>query len=222
MAQYMLGEEDSARVALQKAVEAGTDFAGKEEARARLAVLAIDPRNADASKRAELDNYLRQQPTDPGALARLAQLQQRDGKPDQAINTYERIIATDPVYAPGTRELAILYGERPGETAKAYDFAQKARQAYPGDAEVAMTLGILSYRRDLYLRAVELLTEASAKRKDNAELLYYLGQARYQPKQWNECKATLEKAIGLRLPANLAGEATRALAECIENVPQQP
>jgi len=126
--QYMLGQEDSARVALQKAVETNTDFPDSEEARARLALLAIDPRYADASKRAELDNYLRRQPNDPGALARRAQLHQLDGKPDQAIQTYEKIIATDPFHAPTARELAILYAERPADAAKAYDFAQKARQ----------------------------------------------------------------------------------------------
>jgi len=67
---------------------------------------------------------------------------------------------------------------------------------------------------------VELLTEASATRKDDADLLYYLGEAHHQLKQWNECKATLERAVSLRLPASLAGEANRALAECTDNMPQ--
>jgi uncharacterized protein HemY len=54
------------------------------------------------------------------------------------------------------------------------------RSVEPDDAEVAKTLGILSYRRDLYPRSVELLTEASGKRRDDAEALYYLGEAHYQ------------------------------------------
>src|SRR5262249_42640514 len=46
MAHYMLGEEEPARIALQKAADASADFPGKDEARQRLALLAIDPRAA--------------------------------------------------------------------------------------------------------------------------------------------------------------------------------
>jgi len=60
---------------------------------------------------------------------------------------------------------------------------------------------------------VELLTEASAKRKDDSEVLYYLGEARYQLKQ--------EQAMNLRLPANLTRDASRVLAECTDNISQR-
>jgi tetratricopeptide (TPR) repeat protein len=219
MAQYMLGQEGPARAALQKAVEASGNFPAKEEARARLALLAIDPATADAGARANVENYLRQNPNDPAALARLAALQQRDGKPEEAIKTYEKIIAGDPLYAPATRQLALLYAERPQDVGKAYDLASKARQAYPDDEEVARTLGILSYRRNLYPQAVELLKQSSGKRKDDAEALYYLGEAHYQLKQWSECKAALERTASLRLPASLADAAKRTLGECTDNIP---
>ena len=205
---------------LQKAAGADADFRGKDESQARLSVLAIDPSTADAGTRAALDNYLRREPNDPAALARVAQLQLRDGKPDQAIKTYERIIADNPLYAPATRQLAILSAEGATDAAKAYDVAQKARQTYPNDPEVAKALGILSYRREIYPRSVDLLTEASAKRKDDPELLYYLGAAHYQLKQWNACKVALEHAVSLSLSAKLADEAKRALAECTDNSPQ--
>ncbi len=45
MAHYMMGEEDPARVALQAAVAASKDFPGKEEARRRLAMLALEREN---------------------------------------------------------------------------------------------------------------------------------------------------------------------------------
>src|SRR5262249_44476345 len=51
MTQYMVGQDQPARAALQKAVDAPTDFPGKDEARARLAILAIDPSTADSSAR---------------------------------------------------------------------------------------------------------------------------------------------------------------------------
>jgi len=128
---------------LQKAAGADADFRGKDESQARLSVLAIDPSTADAGTRAALDNYLRREPNDPAALARVAQLQLRDGKPDQAIKTYERIIADNPLYAPATRQLAILSAEGATDAAKAYDVAQKARQTYPNDPEVAKALEVV-------------------------------------------------------------------------------
>ena len=48
MAHYMMGEEGPARLALQKAVDATADFPGKDEARQRLILLAIDRRSRNS------------------------------------------------------------------------------------------------------------------------------------------------------------------------------
>ena len=72
MAQYMLGQEEPARIALQKATGATIDFPGKDEARRRLAVLAIPMEAANPANRAELDKFVGEMPNDPGVLFRLA------------------------------------------------------------------------------------------------------------------------------------------------------
>jgi hypothetical protein len=76
-------EEGPARLALQKAVDATVDFPGKDEARERVALLAINVGTANTGVRTELEHYLRKWPNDPAALMRLAQIQQRDGAVDQ-------------------------------------------------------------------------------------------------------------------------------------------
>ena len=172
-----------------------------------------------AAVRTELENYLREQPNDPAALTRLAEIQQRDGAVDQAVKTYEKLIADDPHYAPATRRLALLYGQLSTDSAKAYELVTKARQAYPDDPDIAKTLGILNYRRGYYPQAVELLKQATAKRKDDPELLYYLGEAHRQLKQWDECKEVLQRALTLNLSPGLADDARRALADCSEPPP---
>ena len=105
------------------------------------------------------------------------------------------------------------------DTTKPYDLALRAIEAYPGDAELTKVLGIFNYRRKLYPRSLQLLTEAFTKRKDDPELLYYLGETHYQLRDWSRCKATLEQAVSLNLPAGLAEEATRTLAQCSDNIP---
>jgi len=141
-------------------------------------------------------------------------LQERDGKLDQAIKTYEKVLAEEPLYVPAMRQLAVLQAERSTDVAKAYDLALKAREAYPDDAEVTKALGILSYRRELYSRSLELLKQAEVSRADDPELFYYFGAVYHQLKQWNECKQALERAWRLKLPPKLAREARQVLAEC--------
>jgi tetratricopeptide (TPR) repeat protein len=219
MAHYMLGEEEPARLALQKAVDANAEFAGKDEARQRLALLAINVETAKAGVRTELEKYLRERPNDPAALVRLAEIQERDGAVDQAVKTYEKVVADNPLYAPAARQLALLYGQLSTDSSKAYELVTKARQAYPDDPDIAKTLGILNYRRGYNPQAAELLKEAAIKRKDDPELLYYLGEVHHQLKQWDECKTALTRALTLNLSPGLADDAKRALADCSEPAP---
>jgi tetratricopeptide (TPR) repeat protein len=220
MAHYMLGDEEPASIALKKAADASADFPGKDDARKRLSLLAIGIGAADPAVRTALQNYLQDQPNDPAALMRLAALQERDGAVDEAIKTYDKALAADPVYAPATRQLALLYARRSSDDPKAYELTTKARQAYPDDPDIAKALGILNYRRGLYPQAAELLKLAAAKRKDDPELLYYLGTAYQQLNQWNECKDALQRSLDLHLSPALATEAQRSLATCSDTSPQ--
>jgi tetratricopeptide (TPR) repeat protein len=221
MNQYMLGDEASAQLALQKAADAGTDFPEKDEARQRLALLAVDAAKPDAAARTELEKFLRDKPNDPAAMVRLAQMQVRDGSREQAIKTYEKVVADSPFYAPAARQLVLLYGQRLTNDPQAYELAQKARQSYPDDADIAKALGILTYQRELYSRSAELLKEAAAKRKDDPELLYYLGSAHQQLKQWSDCKETLGRALSLNLSSGVADKAKQALTDCSEALSPQ-
>ena len=123
-------------------------------------------------------------------------------------------------HLPATRQLALLYGRLSTDSPKAFELVSKARQAYPDDPDIAKTLGILNYRRAYYAPSLELLKEAAAKRKNDPELLYYLGETYHQLKQYAECKGALDRALTLNLSPGLADDAKHALAECSETNPQ--
>jgi len=220
MTYYMLGEEGPARAALEKAVDAPADFPAKVQARQRLTLLTTPAGTANATARTELENYLRESPNDPVALTRLAEVQQREGAVDQAVKTYEKIITDNPSYAPAMRQLALLYGQLSTDSPKAYELVTKAHETFPDDGAITKTLGILSYRRGFYPQSVELLKEAAAKQKDDAEVLYYLGEVHRQLKEYAECKGELERALTLNLSPGLANDAKSALEECSESSPQ--
>jgi tetratricopeptide (TPR) repeat protein len=220
MVDYMLGNEDAARTALQKATQTSADYPQKEDARQRLAILTMDTQNPTDESRAQLETYLRQQPNDPAALTRLAQLRLHDGATDQAIAAYQKAIDADSSFAPAVRELAILYSQRPADQSKAYDLATKARQTFPNDAELAKTLGILNAQRGLYPQSIELLNQAAAAHSEDADVQFYLGRAYQEMKRWDQCKAALERAIALHLSPKLGDDAQARLANCTEMAAQ--
>lgn len=213
---YMLGEEGPAGIALQMAAEAAKDFPGKDQARRRLSLLAIDVNAASPAARSKLEVQLREMPDDPVALVRLAELQKRDGAVDQAVNTFEKVVDDYPQLAAASRELALLYGQRSPNDRKAHDVLTNALQAYPDDPELTKTLGILSYRRGTYPQSIDLLRKASAKLEGDSVLLYYLGMAHYRLKQYAETKIALQRALSFNLSGKLADEASRTLADCCQ------
>jgi tetratricopeptide (TPR) repeat protein len=212
---YMLGKEGPAGIALQKAVESAKDFPGKDEARRRLSLLTIDVITASPAARSELEIRLRETPNDPVALVRLAELQQRNGALDQAVNTYEKVVDNYPQVAAATRQLVLLYGQHSTNNQKAYDLLTSAHLAYPDDPELTKTLGVISYRRGRYSQSINLLRKVSTL-GDDADLLYYLGMSHYRLKQYPETKIALQHALSANLSGKLADEARRTLADCCE------
>ena len=216
MAQYMMGDEAAAKTGLQKAVQLPSAFPQKDEAQQRLAVLTVDAKTSSGDVRAALDAYLQQQPRDPVALTRLARLQMRDGSADQAIATYQKVIDANPLFAPALRDLALAYLARGSDDSKAFDIAAKARQAYPEDAEIAKTFGILNFKRGLFPQSAELLNQAAGSRRNDADIQLYLGKSYQQLKRWDDCKSALERALAIDLPAATRTDAQTQLTTCTE------
>jgi uncharacterized protein HemY len=71
----------------------------------------------------------------------------------------------------------------------------------------------MAYRHANYSAAAQYLKQSLQTRKDDGELLYYLGMAQYQLKAKAESKAALQHALALNLDPKLASEAKRVLAE---------
>lgn len=216
MAQYMMGDEAAARAGIEKAMQRPSPLPQKEEAQQRLSILTMDANNASGEARAALDAYLKKQPRDPVALTRLARVQTRDGLADQAIATYQKVVDTSPEYAPAIRDLALANFVRGSDDSRAFDIATKARQAYPEDAELAKTLGILNFKRGVFARSVELLNQAAESRRNDADVQLYLGKSYQQLKKWDGCKSALDRALAIGLPPATKSDAQTQLAACTE------
>jgi tetratricopeptide (TPR) repeat protein len=208
---YSVGRASDAEKTMQNAAP-GLTAARLDDAKQFLAMVAAakTPNAAAATEAAQIlstnANYV------PALMASAVQAE-KQGKPDDAKNFYEKALARFPAFMPAARNLVILYAQHPGDDQRAYDLGVKARAAYPDDADLARSLGLLAYRRGDYVRASQLLQESSQKYGQDGEVLYYLGMAHYQLKQKSESKAELQRALSLNLESKLAEDARKTLAE---------
>ena len=195
MTHYMLGEEQPARLALERAVRDAADFPGKEEGRARLATLAISVKTADASVQAALEKRLRSVPNDPIALSRLAAIQERDGAFGQAAKTIETALRGNPQNAALLITLAQLYAERLNDAPKALRIAREAHSLASDDPAASSLLGRLVFQAGDYPWAASLLEEASRKLPRDFDVLYDLAWARYSLGRVAEAQDAMRNAL---------------------------
>ncbi len=111
MTHYMMGEEESARLALQHALQLQKEFPGSDEARQHLAVLAINAGTTTAADRATLEKALADQKDDSIALSRLAAMDERSGSIDKAIADYQTALQANPANVTVLMNLTRLYAE---------------------------------------------------------------------------------------------------------------
>jgi tetratricopeptide (TPR) repeat protein len=192
MTSYMMGQEESARTALQHALDLDKNLAKKDEARSCLDLLALDADNAGA--RPLLEKALAKRPDDPVALVRLAGVLEKEGQADPAIKAYQSALNASPSNAKATVGLAELYFARK-DTAKALELAKTARKLAPDDPEVAQTLGRLEYRLGEYQWAASLLQEATRKKTDSSELFFDEALALYSIGNVSDAESALNSAL---------------------------
>ena len=211
---YGLGQLPSAETALQNALKGAAPFDQPDEAKRLLSMLVAyrDPaqRQAVAS---QLEAIIKADPHYIPALMVNELLQQEKGNFQEARKTLDQVLSLNPLFVPATRDLAILCFDRFPDDSRTSDLATKARASFPDDPNLAKVLGVMAYRHANYSAAAQYLKQSLQTRKDDGELLYYLGMAQYQLKAKAESKAALQQALALNVQAKLADEARRVLAE---------
>ena len=144
-----------------------------------------------------------------------ATLQNRQGKSAHAVETYGEILRQFPDFAPSQKCLATLYmqdQQDPAAANKAYELAMKARATLPTDPVLARMLGELTYQKNEYDYALQLLQESSKTSPLDATGLYYLGMSHFHMQQNAQSRVALERSLATGLPEPLAAEAKRVLA----------
>jgi tetratricopeptide (TPR) repeat protein len=211
---YSLGKVSEARQTMQRVLNAAPDSSNSSDAKLFLAMTALDQEGAAlASAESEVEQALKTDPKYvPAQMAHAGILAQRgESKPAAAI--YSEVLRRFPNFAPAQKRLASLYLEIPEKREEAYKLAVKAREALPDDPELAQILAELSYQRNEFAYAVQLLRQSAKKKPLDAKQLYYLGMSHLKAKDKIQSREALDQALAAGLKDPLAADARRAIKQ---------
>ena len=181
---------DKSEVALQKAIEADANLSTAYYLLASV---------YSASKKQEkaitqLEALIAKNSKEERAMVLLGLIYTERKEVAKAQRLYEALLAINPFFVPALNNIAVLYSEQPGQLAKAYEMAQKARNAAPEDPYVADTLGWILFQQRRYTDAFPLIRQ-SVLRLRGAEGYYHLGMVYYMLGQEPEARTSFQAAL---------------------------
>jgi tetratricopeptide (TPR) repeat protein len=212
LADYSEGAVADAESAAQNALQLNPSFPRAAEAKRflHLARIGDDPSQAPGAA-AEIGPILTAQPDYVPALMVQGESTQAAGNLPAAMQAFEHVLTRYPDFYPAKRPLVLIYAQSAVDNQKVFDLATKAREAFPNDPEVAKACGIIAYREGDFPRSENLLKEAAAAQPQDGQTVFYLGMAQFRLKE-KSSKETLQKALALNLPPDLAAQAQKTLS----------
>ena len=194
MTAYMMGQTDSAKVALQKAANAAKDFPGKEESNRRLALLKTGNGASPELSLSQLEAMVKEQPNDLISQMRLGEAYEKQGASDKAAAAFEQALKLNPGLAAAITKLAQLYAGPLQNKEKAFAYAKKARELTPGDPQVTRILGKVAYQTGNFTWSYSLLQEAARQTENDPSVLHDLAWAAYSLGKPGEAREIMQKA----------------------------
>ena len=212
MANYMAGNTDAALAALTKAAAGSEDFKGKSDIPRAIELLKGVSSAGKEFSAADLQAILKERPGDTIVLLRLATLLEKQGETAQAAALWEEAFHQNPKAISPILNLARLYAGPLNDPTKALDFARKAREAAPDDAEIAGTAGRAAFHAGDFSWAYGLLRESAARPTVDAATLHDFAWTAYNLGKVAEARATMQRAAGASPDPATAKDCSRFLA----------
>lgn len=219
LAAYSVGRIAEAETAIRAALDLaarrpGSLFDRAPEARDYLTLIGLVGNPSEAVKqRAFVQSFIKTKPDSVPALMAAGAISEQDRDTGAALQTYEQVLKIFPDFSPAKLRLAVLGATLPNFAQKYLDWALQARGSQPSNSELAKALGILTYRKGDFPRAISLLKEADAGRGLDSESLYYLGLAQLQTKDALNGRQSLVQALQQGLSDDQATAARKRLEE---------
>lgn len=134
-------------------------------------------------------------PKDTQALLMSGLLNEQLHHYDKALAAYEQLLAIRPNSGIALNNAAVLYSEKFNQLDKAFAAAQRARELFPHEPNLADTLGWILVKKRQYPRALGLLQESADKMPASADIQYHLGVVQYLLGNEESARQSLEAAL---------------------------
>jgi tetratricopeptide (TPR) repeat protein len=208
---YALGNEAEAVKSFKIALSSGKSFEGDAEAKRLMTFVSKTQESAGLDRLDEVQNTLARNPNDPSALMRLGAVYERQDDLRKAEETYQRVLILNQYNVPACTRLAEIFlsENRPD---KAMEFAKRAKEQDPHNADVASVLGWAAYQSGDHQWAANLLRDAATVKGNDPETLYRLGMANYALGMVESAVAAVGKAVERSIPFKHADNAKTFLA----------
>ncbi len=195
MANYMMGQIEPAKKALERAAASATDFPGKDDCKRRLALLENKAEMFGEASIDELKKLLEEQPNDPIALQRMGGLYEKRGAFTEAASAYEQALKFNSKLIAPTIKLAQLNAGPLKSPDKAMVFAKKARELAPMDLKVTALLGAIAYQVGKFDWAYSLLQKGVRGLPDDMATRQMYAWAAYSLGKMTEAKQSMQTIL---------------------------
>ena len=140
-----------------------------------------------------LSDWLRDYPEDLPARAMNAIFLEQEGRTDQAIAEYERVLAAGQPDAVMSNNLAFLYFQK-GDP-RAESLAREAYRLAPTNGAIADTLGWILVKKGSQDEGLRVLREAATHAPGEPEIQVHLAEALVEAGRNDEARAILAKLL---------------------------
>lgn len=195
MTHYMMGHENAARTAFQKAIAAKEDFPSRTEAESRLAVLGDGSGASRALSVGQLEQLLKDQPNDLITRIRLAEQFESQGAWTEAAEAYEDAMKLNPNLASTALKLAQLYSGPASNKEKALTYAKMARGLSPNDPKATSVLGRVALDTGDFAWGYSLLQESARKLATDPKVLHDLAWAAYSIGKVDDAREAMARSL---------------------------
>lgn len=160
-----------------------------------------------------VDDQIKKDPANPGALAMRGNLYDLQGKSTEAKQNYEQALQNDPNQFLAANNLAYLLADQGKDLDTALKYAQVARNKRPEDPSIADTLGWVYYKLNRPVLAKDSAQFALSKQPDNPVYQYHLGMIYKSANQRSEAETVLKKAVANPVAFKEKSDAEEALKD---------
>jgi len=194
MAQYMMGELEPARLALEHALEINPQLPGKTQVNQRLAILGTRRMTAGSELRAILEKAVAERKDDPVARTRLADILVEAGEFDQAQTLLNAAMAINPLNVNASLSLIRLHLAR-HEISQALTLAKTTRKQAPDDPFVGHQLGRIAFQIGEYQWSFSLLLESARKLPDDLNVLFDQAKSAYSVGRATDAEEAMRRIL---------------------------